>query len=181
MMCEPTRTSAAGTSLSVPSSSMMRAVGGASSIRAATARRARPRLQASRARASAKKNVAGFVRAIEGALAKGSFMPLAQREVAKPDGGALLLATEDMDDIHGSPGVALRVCDTGGGIPADILSRVFEPFFTTKHRQGTGLGLSISQMLATRHGGTLSVASTGAGGTVLELWLPEAGSDQHVI
>ncbi len=98
---------------------------------------------------------------------------------AMPDGGELLLTTQDADGIHGAAGVALRVCDTGSGIPAEVLARVFEPFFTTKHRQGTGLGLSISQMLATRHGGTLSVLSTGQNGTVMELWLPEAGADRH--
>ena len=93
-------------------------------------------------------------------------------------GGTLGLATLDVDDVHGHPGVALRVSDTGSGIPQDILVRIFEPFFTTKHRQGTGLGLSISQMLANRHGGSLSVVRTGLTGTVIELWMPEAADDE---
>lgn len=93
-------------------------------------------------------------------------------------GGTLGLATLDVDDVHGHPGVALRVSDTGSGIPQDILVRIFEPFFTTKHRQGTGLGLSISQMLANRYGGSLSVERTGLTGTVIELWMPEAADDE---
>src|SRR3546814_19694150 len=38
---------------------------------------------------------------------------------------------------------ALKISDTGAGIPADVLPKIFEPFFTTKDvGKGTGLGLS---------------------------------------
>ena len=41
-------------------------------------------------------------------------------------------------------GIAIRVSDTGCGMPPDIVARVFEPFFTTKAiGKGTGLGLSM--------------------------------------
>lgn len=41
--------------------------------------------------------------------------------------------------------VVVRVCDTGSGIPENILDKVFEPFFTTKEvGKGTGIGLSIT-------------------------------------
>ena len=39
--------------------------------------------------------------------------------------------------------VALRVADTGTGIPPDLLPKVFDPFFTTKPAEkGSGLGRS---------------------------------------
>ncbi|MGC6547677.1 ATP-binding protein, partial [Escherichia coli] len=38
---------------------------------------------------------------------------------------------------------ALRISDTGTGIPPEILPKIWEPFFTTKEvGKGTGLGLS---------------------------------------
>jgi two-component system sensor histidine kinase PilS (NtrC family) len=59
----------------------------------------------------------------------------------------------------------LRVCDSGGGIPADIFKSIFDPFFTTK-ASGTGLGLSIVQRILDAYGCRLDVESTpGRGST----------------
>jgi PAS domain S-box-containing protein len=46
--------------------------------------------------------------------------------------------------------VKILVCDTGGGIPEDVLPRIFEPYFTTKFEsKGTGLGLFMSHKIVT--------------------------------
>ncbi len=66
----------------------------------------------------------------------------------------------------------LRVCDTGCGIPADILPHVFEPFFTTKRGKGTGLGLSITQNYVRSHGGDIQVESVPGCGTTVRVTLP---------
>ncbi|HKC72135.1 MAG TPA: HAMP domain-containing sensor histidine kinase, partial [Terriglobales bacterium] len=75
--------------------------------------------------------------------------------------------------------VEIRVCDTGSGIPADILPHVFEPFFTTKPGRGTGLGLSISQTYVRGHGGEIRVESKEGVGTTVHITLPVRGERMH--
>ncbi len=74
--------------------------------------------------------------------------------------------------LEGS-GIALRVADSGPGIPAQDLTRLFEPFFTTKPR-GTGLGLAVSRAIVQAHGGSLE-AVEGNPGAVFILRLPANG------
>jgi len=68
---------------------------------------------------------------------------------------------------------AIRVQDSGPGIPAEIRDQVFEPFFTTKARGG-GLGLPIARRTAELHGGTLTLESAPDAGTTVTLTLPVA-------
>ena len=68
---------------------------------------------------------------------------------------------------------AIRVSDTGCGIPDEIRDRVFDPFFTTKPvGEGTGLGLSITYSIAKKHGGDLDLRPGPDGGTVATLRFP---------
>lgn len=75
---------------------------------------------------------------------------------------------------EGQRGV-LSVCDSGPGIPADLLPRIFEPFFTTRSG-GLGLGLSLCESLAAEMNGRLSAAQASPRGAVLRLELPLAES-----
>jgi CheY-like chemotaxis protein len=75
--------------------------------------------------------------------------------------------------------LAVRVADSGPGIPAEVLPRIFDPFFSTK-ASGTGLGLSVSYAIARAHGGELSVSSTPGHGTTFTLVLPIAQVHAHV-
>jgi len=77
--------------------------------------------------------------------------------------------------------VAIRVADTGEGIPADVLPRVFEPFFTTKEvGKGTGLGLSQVYGFAHQAGGTVQADSTVGQGTTITIYLPASTEAQAV-
>ena len=71
--------------------------------------------------------------------------------------------------------VEIRVSDNGTGIPEVVQAKIFQPFFTTKPTgEGTGLGLSLSHdIIVQGHGGTLAVASPGAG-TTFTITLPTA-------
>ena len=71
--------------------------------------------------------------------------------------------------------VAIRVADTGHGIPPEVLTRVFEPFFTTKEvGKGTGLGLSQVYGFAKQSGGTATITSTEGRGTAITIYLPRS-------
>ncbi|HEX6880161.1 MAG TPA: ATP-binding protein [Terriglobales bacterium] len=88
---------------------------------------------------------------------------------AMPDGGTITIASEK---VKFDESIEIVVCDTGQGIPADILPHVFEPFFTTKRGKGTGLGLSISQAYIRSHGGDIRVNSIPGQGTTVRFTLP---------
>ena len=73
---------------------------------------------------------------------------------AMPDGGTLGLATRDA----GPDMMEIRVSDTGGGLPEDLLARLFQPF-VTRRPDGTGLGLWISRGLVERYGGDIRASN----------------------
>jgi two-component system NtrC family sensor kinase len=101
---------------------------------------------------------------------------------AMPNGGTLsirakpvTLKGEASEEGLAGDFVAIRIADTGHGIPADILPRVFEPFFTTKEvGKGTGLGLSQVYGFAKQSGGTATVSSVEGRGTIITLYLPRS-------
>ena len=78
--------------------------------------------------------------------------------------------------------VALKVQDTGCGIPPEHLEKIFDPFFTTRPRtngeeceeRGTGLGLPVARDLVRQAGGEIHVASTPGAGSTFSVLLPIA-------
>jgi len=71
--------------------------------------------------------------------------------------------------------VAVRIQDTGAGIPNEHLKRVFDPFFTTKGPdEGEGLGLYIVHQIVTRYRGTIDVENPAGGGARFVIRFPIA-------
>jgi CheY-like chemotaxis protein len=76
------------------------------------------------------------------------------------------------------PNIAIVVADTGKGISPEFLPHVFERFrqedgSTTRANSGLGLGLGIVRHVVELHGGSVEVASAGAGrGSTFTITLP---------
>ncbi len=92
---------------------------------------------------------------------------------AMPQGGLLSIHTHHtrQERQQEQPTVGIDICDTGAGIPADVLEHIFEPFFTTR-RGGTGLGLAICRSILADYGGTIAVQSQPRVGTQVRITLP---------
>jgi len=76
---------------------------------------------------------------------------------------------------------AIRVSDTGPGIPADELDRVFDRFFRGRgvRAGGSGIGLTVARELARAHGGEIEVASDPGRGASFTVSLPIASSGER--
>jgi signal transduction histidine kinase len=89
-------------------------------------------------------------------------------------GGEVSVSCDDLGEM-----VAIRVKDTGIGIPVERLETVFSPFTQpgralNSPETGVGLGLAISRELARGMGGEVSVESTVKVGSTFTLTLPSS-------
>lgn len=85
---------------------------------------------------------------------------------AMKSGGILRITTDMTADF-----VEVIFADTGGGIPADSMSKIFEPYFTTK-ASGSGLGLLIVRRIVREHGGEIDLVSDEGKGLTFTIRLP---------
>ena len=85
-------------------------------------------------------------------------------------GGKVTVSLEQLGDR-----AAVRIADTGPGIPEEMREQIFQPFFrcpdAISHR-GVGLGLSIARSIAQAHDGSLEVESSPQQGCTFKLLLP---------
>jgi signal transduction histidine kinase len=100
---------------------------------------------------------------------------------AMASGGKLSITTElvtppgaDAPAASQPTHLAVKIKNSGSGIPAEHLGRLFDPFFTTK-TYGTGLGLSITRRIVQEHRGTISVESIPNEGATFTILLPCVG------
>jgi PAS domain S-box-containing protein len=102
---------------------------------------------------------------------------------AMPNGGSITIQTANVtlgepaftEEPAAGDYVAVRLSDTGTGIPDAVRQRMFEPFFTTKGI-GKGSGLGLPQVLGVikQLGGGIAVRSAPNEGSCISLYLPRA-------
>lgn len=125
----------------------------------------------------------GAVRADPGQLEQVIVNLAVNARDAMPDGGTLTLETyrvlaaevRDMGNEVMPPAdyCALKISDTGTGIPADVLPKIFEPFFTTKDvGKGTGLGLSTVYGIIKQSAGYIFADTKAGEGSSFTIYLP---------
>ncbi|MBI3477244.1 MAG: HAMP domain-containing protein [Acidobacteria bacterium] len=75
--------------------------------------------------------------------------------------------------------IAIRVLDSGPGVPEESLQQIFQPFYRiddARNRQtgGAGLGLSIADRAIRLHGGRVRASNRVEGGLEVEIRIPAA-------
>lgn len=103
-------------------------------------------------------------------------------------GNAIKFTDEGFVSITAQPGdtyVAIRIEDTGIGIPESGLNRIFESFeqmdSVMERHGGTGIGLAITKQLVELQQGSIAVSSTVGKGSVFTFTLPAAVPAQELL
>jgi hypothetical protein len=88
---------------------------------------------------------------------------------AMPKGGRLRLRAR-LEGPPGEPTICVSASDTGVGLSREAVAHAFDAYYSTKD-EGVGLGLALVRRIMEGHGGSVELASTGAG-TEVTLRLP---------
>ncbi len=105
---------------------------------------------------------------------------LAMRSHRDDDSGEIRIAARAVPmegcSTGNTPGVEIRVRDTGPGVSDHVRARLFEPFVTSRAGQGGfGLGLAVCKRLIEQAGGTIQLAPSGVNeGAEFIITIPEA-------
>ena len=93
-----------------------------------------------------------------------------------PEGGHVTISAENKNGF-----VAIKVIDSGPGVPADYREKIFERFVQVPgqrgRRRGTGLGLAFCRLTVEAHGGEIWVDANPEGGSIFTFTIPTASPE----
>ena len=91
-------------------------------------------------------------------------------------GGLVTVDARLEEDAEGAHTIAMRVADSGPGIPFEEQDKIFQYFYRIPQEdqvtEGMGIGLPLARQLAQVHGGTLEVESVPGQGATFVLRIP---------
>ena len=99
---------------------------------------------------------------------------------AMPRGGEVRIETRNVHAADSPPevpgdAVALRVTDSGPGIPRELRDKIFEPFFTTKGKStNSGLGLATVYGIVRQNRGLVTTVDLPGHGATFDLFFPRS-------
>ena len=102
-----------------------------------------------------------------------------------PSGGHISVMLSISDGGYEQKMLAIKVIDTGIGVPIESQERIFERFFQDNMpesllNQGSGIGLSITKEFIKMHGGTIKIESEPDYGTCFIIEIPVGGQAGEV-
>lgn len=94
---------------------------------------------------------------------------------AMPLGGTLAVETfaRGGDGLGETRGVAIRLRDSGDGIPVEVRQRLFEAYPLGASGDGAGLGLAAVHGMLAQAGGEITLEPAPGGGTLATIYLPD--------
>ncbi len=105
-------------------------------------------------------------------------MQAMEADKGKEEGNAVTISASTVQ-LDGASAIAVRVEDTGPGIPQKAREHLFEAFSGSVRQGGTGLGLAIARELTVAHGGSIDLIQSNAQGTVFQVTFPDATGERE--
>ena len=96
-------------------------------------------------------------------------------QAARPTGERAIELRVGPAQIDGAEVVEFSVCDTGQGVPDELVERIYDAFYTTK-REGMGIGLKLCRSIVESHQGRMQVRNlynaAEVVGCCFSFWIP---------
>ena len=96
---------------------------------------------------------------------------------AMTTGGSLVISTHADVNQNGRDYIEIKVCDTGPGLPPDVMQHLFQPLDANRKPGHSGVGLSVVAGLVERLDGRITCQTKTGLGTCYSILLPKSRKD----